>query len=140
MTRSPHFVLLALLGLAATAGCGSARKGAEYAARASLADPGTAEFRNVTINTEGVVCGEVNGRHKQPGVTGFRRYAFYSHTGHFLIEPLAVTDTALSEAALRCRSPTGGSPAGSICVDLEKLRLARIAHNEFERRHGYDCS
>lgn len=42
----------------------------------SLVDPGSAQFRNVVAYSEGVVCGEVNGKNRQGEWVGFKKFVF----------------------------------------------------------------
>lgn len=54
--------------------------------RARLRDPDSAQFRNVKVTRDGVVCGEVNGKNAFGALAGFTPFVFTSQ-GLFILSP-----------------------------------------------------
>jgi hypothetical protein len=80
---------IALTILSGCSGQGSTSQ-AEDAVKAVMRDPDSAKFRNLEVNDDGSVCGEVNGRNAYGGMTGFSPFAyvegvpiFYGEGGEF---------------------------------------------------------
>lgn len=131
-------ILISLL--AALGGCNSAEKAAEYAATRGFVDPETARFRNVRINHEGVVCGEVSGKDAKGADTGFRKYIYFTHTGNFAREPASVDDALVKRAAALCNASVGTQRARTVCSSADRLWEAQRALSDFRFRYGVDCS
>lgn len=81
-----------LLALIILSGCSvqADTSQAEEAVKAVMRDPDSAKFRNLEVNDDGSVCGEVNGRNAFGGMTGFSPFAyvdgvsvFYGEGGEF---------------------------------------------------------
>lgn len=89
--------------LAALTACHSADNAARFAATRHLAEPATAEFRAMRTNTEGVTCGEV--RSSEAGQPGpYRKFIFFAHTGHAIMEPESPAVPAGSDAAFEAQA------------------------------------
>lgn len=127
-----------LLALAALGGCHSAEKAARYAAARDLADPASAQFRNIRANHEGVVCGEVNGKDRRGIETGFRKFTYYSHTGNSMLEPANV-HAAFDKVDYLCRTASNTADAAKACSAAQSLAPAEQAHEHFMTRHAVDC-
>lgn len=127
-----------LLALAALGGCHSAEKAARYAAARDLADPASARFRNIRANHEGVICGEVSGKDRRGIETGFRKFAYYSHTGNSMLEPANV-HAAFDKVDYLCRTASNAADATRACSAAQLLAPAEQAHEHFVMRYGVDC-
>ena len=61
---------------------------AEEGILSQLKDPESAQFRNLLLNGQNVVCGEVNARNSFGGYSGFSAFWYDSGTGEtFLFDP-----------------------------------------------------
>lgn len=129
---------MAALALLALGGCHSAEKAARFAATRELGDPTSASFRGIRANHEGVICGEVSGKDRQGKETGFRKFAYYSHTGNSLIEPANV-DEAYNKADYVCRTAKDPAAMGKACDAVRRLTAADTAHDHFIGRYDVDC-
>ncbi len=79
MVRASIIVLALLAGCSSEPDTSEARK----AVLAQMRDPDSAKFRNVELNSNGTVCGEVNGTNAFGGMTGFQPFAYIAGTTVF---------------------------------------------------------
>lgn len=47
----------------------------------TLVDPGSVQYRNVTVFKDGTACGEVNSKNRMGGYVGFRKFIFNENGG-----------------------------------------------------------
>jgi hypothetical protein len=113
------FSSIAMLGGCSNANVEAAKKKIE----SQLADPLSAQYRNITTSSQGVVCGEVNAKNKMGGYTGFQQFVY---NGLFVGE---VHMSAISDQkSLWCTTSD----------DLEKDRQERLS--ELLRSNEKGCA
>lgn len=110
-------VITCWLALTLLTACHSADQAAHFAASRHLADPATAEFATMRTNTEGVTCGEVRGRDAAGKAGIFRKFIYFAHTGHLILEPETTTAQPGSDDAF----------------------VAQQELSKFEARYATDC-
>lgn len=105
---------------------GRAISDAQQLAARDLADPGSAQFRNVAYYPNGKsVCGEINAKNRMGGYVGYRRFFVVDGAATIEQEPgVIVTDVDQLRATIN--SSRFNSDATTICNDLPaNLRIKR---------------
>ena len=114
-------LLVALTTITACDSAKNAENAARFAATRHLSDPATAEFRAMRTNTEGVTCGEVRGRDKGGQPSPFRKFIYFAHTSHVILQPSDAEATATAKGY------------------TDEAFAAREELSRFEARYGTDC-
>ena len=75
--KSSWRLLILLSSIALLGGCGNGKvEAAKKEVESRLSDPSSAQYRNITTSSQGVVCGEVNAKNKMGGYTGFEMFVY----------------------------------------------------------------
>jgi hypothetical protein len=121
-------------------GCGD--DPAREAVAAALEEPDTARFQSV-VERGGFVCGEVNGRARAGGFTGYRRFVYDEADRSALIDPgRSVTAAEVQPAEGACGKPFAYQSVDErmSCANAPAAKVREDLQNRFEAEWRRACA
>lgn len=115
---------------------------AEAEVRKALKDPGSAQFRNEVVYTEGIVCGEVNGKNGFGTYTGFKPFTYNGNVyiddavkwgewcNNRMGKRVASLQRALAREKLACADETQDAEVRQVNCKMISITQATIADEQ----------